>query len=108
MKIQYSDDTEDPVIRGLIERRREQLRKEHEERAIKDLEPIREGFWLDMESEAYLKDAARILFKDYKNLEIRKKRRVMEELSDMITQRGPPDQPVKILLRDIANKVRFE
>jgi len=103
-----SKESEDIVLKGIMERKKRKSEKEHQERSIKDLESIREDFWLDIESEAYLKDAARILFKDYKNLPADKKRRVIEELTGMVTRRGPPEKPVKVLLKDIVNKVRFE
>jgi len=98
----------DLIMRGLAERRRRMRERETNERELKELKAVKDEYYLDLEAEAFLKCAVDLLFKEYGRLPNDQKRRVVKELSLMLNENGPPEKPLKLLLREVVNKVRGE
>jgi hypothetical protein len=105
MDVKIPLDTHDIVLRGILERKRRQMEGEKKERELKNIEPIKDKYYFDLETETYLKKVAQKLFDDYEHLPNEKKQRVLEEITDEVTLRGPPETPIKILLRDTVNRL---
>jgi|GEM_PF-1740289 len=105
-------DTHDIVLQGILRRKHEEWLKEQErlklrkaEEDLKDLDVVHKDYYIDMESEAWLKSATEFLFKEFPDLDIGTKRRVVGELADEVTIKGPPKEPMKVVVRDTVNKV---
>lgn len=98
----------DLIIRGLAERQRKKQERERAEKELRELRSVKSKFYLDLEAETYLNNAADLLIKEYPNLSPQRKERVIEELTSMIGKNGMPDKPVKILLRELVNKALGE
>lgn len=105
MDVRIPLDTHDIVLRGILERKRKQFERERQERELKNIEPVKDKYYFDLETEAYLRKVARKLFEEYGYLPNEKKQEVLEEITDEVTQRGPPEEPMKILLRDTVNRL---
>jgi hypothetical protein len=108
MDIEYPKESRDLILRGLKERARRLAEKKEGEEGVKNLKDIKEDYYLDLESDAYLKSAVDVLFKEYPRLKIEKKRKVMDRLGDMINKTGPPEKSVKVLVDDLVNEVWAE
>ena len=108
MDIEYPKDNRDLILKGLEERAKRLAEKKEGEEGVKNLKDVKEGYYLDLESDAYLKSAVEVLFKEYPRLKIEKKRKVMERLGDMINNNGPPEKSVKVLVDDLVNEVWAE
>jgi len=104
-------DTHDIVLQGILKRKREQWQKEQEklklkkaEEDLKNLDVVHKDFYIDMESEAWLKSATQFLFKEFPDLGIETKREVVRRLTDEVTTKGPSKDPMKAVVRDAVNR----
>jgi hypothetical protein len=105
-------DTHDIVLQGILKRKREAwlreqaaLKLKKDEEDLKKLDVVHKDFYIDMESEAWLKSATEFLFKAFKNLDIETKREIVKQLADEVTIKGPPKEPMKVVVRDAVNRV---
>lgn len=104
--------THDIVLQGILKRKRDLWLKEQErlklkkaEEDLKGLDVVHKDFYIDMESEAWLKSATQFLFEEFPGLDIETKREVVKSLTDEVTLRGPPKDPMKAVVRDAVNRV---
>lgn len=112
MEIRPPKDTHDIVLQGILKRKHEEwLRKQEElklkkaEQDLKELDVVHKDFYIDMESEAWLKGATEFLFKEFPGLDIEQKREVVKRLADEVTTKGPSEKPMKAVVRDAVNQV---
>ncbi len=112
MKIRAPRDSHDIVLQGILRRKREeQLKKQDElrlkkaEEDLRNLDVVHKDYYIDMETEAWLKSAVEFLFKEFPNLDIKTKREVARQLVDQISITGPPREPMKVVVRDTVNRV---
>jgi hypothetical protein len=112
MDLKTPKETHDIVLQGILKRKREELLKRQEEEKLKkaeedlkDLDVVHKDYYIDVESEAWLKSATQFLFEEFPNLDIGKKREVVKRLTDEVTTKGPPGEPMKVVVRDTVNKV---
>jgi hypothetical protein len=108
-------DTHDIVLQGILRRKHEEWLKKQEElklkkaeEDLKELDVVHKDFYIDMESEAWLKTATQFLFDEFPDLDIEKKRQVVKRLTDEVTINGAPKQPMKVVVRDTVNIVLGE
>ncbi len=112
MDVKAPRNTHDIVLQGILKRkRREWLKRKEEEKAekaeqdLKGLGVVSEKYYIDMETEAWLKSATELLFREFPGLDIGKKREVVEWLADQVSTKGPPEEPMKAVVRDAVNRV---
>lgn len=112
MEIKAPPETHDIVLQGILKRKREQWLKEQErlklkkaEQDLKDLDVVHRDYYISMEAEAWLKSATEFLFKEFPNLDIETKREVVHRLTDQVSMKGPPTEPMKVVVRDAVNEV---
>jgi hypothetical protein len=105
-------DNSDIVLQGILRRKREEWLKQQEalklekaEEDLKGLDVVHKGFYIDMESEAWLKSATEFLFREFGGLGLETKRAVVKSLADEVTTRGPPKEPMKVVVRDAVNRI---
>jgi hypothetical protein len=105
-------ETHDIVLQGILRRKREQWLKKQErlkqkqaEEDLKELDVVHRDYYIDMETEAWLKSATDFLFSEFPGLDIDKKREVVRRLTDKVSMTGPPKEPMKVLVRDTVNLV---
>ena len=105
-------DTHDIVLQGILRRkkrewlkRQEELKLEKDEQDLKELDVVHKDYYIDMESEAWLKTATEFLFEEFPDLDIEAKRESVRRLTDEVTTKGPPNEPMKVVVRDTVNKV---
>ena len=105
-------ESHDIVLQGILRRKHEEwLRRQEElklkkaEEDLKELDVVHKDFYIDMETEAWLKSATEFLFKEFPDMDIEKKREVVKELTDEVTVKGPPKEPMKVVVRDTVNRV---
>ncbi len=112
MELQYPKETHDIVLQGILKRKHEAWLKEQaalklkkDEEDLKKLDVVHKDFYIDMESEAWLKSATEFLFKAFRNLDIETKREIVKQLADEVTIKGPPKEPMKAVVRNAVNRV---
>jgi len=112
MDIKAPPDTHDLVLQGILRRKREEWRKEQErlknmkaEQDLKDLDVVHKDYYIDMETEAWLKSATEFLFKEFPDLDIEIKREAVKQLTGQVSTFGPPKEPMKVVVRNIVNKL---
>ncbi len=112
MEIRTPKETHDVVLQGILKRKHEEWLKRQEEEKLKkaeqdlkELDVVHKDYYIDMESEAWLKSATQFLFEEFPDLDIEKKRKAVRELTDEVTVKGPPDEPMKVVVRDVVNRV---
>ena len=112
MEIRAPRDTHDIVLRGVLKRKHEEwlkkqgeLKLKKDEQDLKELDVVHKDYYIDMETEAWLKSAAEFLFSEFPNLDIETKREVVKRLTDEVTTKGPPKEPMKVVVRDMVNLV---
>lgn len=105
-------DTHDIVLQGILRRKREEWLKQQaemklrrDEEDLKGLDVVHKDFYIDMESEAWLKSATEFLFREFADMGLEAKRAVVKQLADEVTARGPPKGPMKAVVRDAVNRV---
>ena len=95
-------DRDELILAKTIERKRRELARRKAEEDLKDIVPIKKEYWLDDETDAFLKAAARELFEKYPDLPLKRKERVIEMLSDEVEKL--PDRNIKRVVRDLVNR----
>jgi hypothetical protein len=112
MDIKAPPETHDVVLQGILRRKREEWLKQQEalklkkaEEELKGLDVVHKDFYIDMESEAWLKGATDFLFREFADLDIETKRAVVKQLADEVTTRGQPKGPMKAVVRDAVNRI---
>ncbi len=103
--------THDIVLQGIMKRKREEwlkkqaeLKLKKDEEDLKNLDVVHKDYYIDMESEAWLKSATEFLFKEFSGLGIETKRKIVAQLADEVTIKGPPDGPMKAVVRNAVNR----
>lgn len=111
MEIKTPKDTHDIVLKGILRRKhdawakkQEELKLKKDEDNLKELDVVHKDFYIDMETEAWLKTATKFLFDEFPDLDIETKRKVVKMLTDEVTIKGPPEEPMKVVVRDTVNK----
>jgi hypothetical protein len=104
-------DTHDIVLQGILKRKHEAWLKEQErlkleqaEKDLKELDVVHQDFYIDMETEAWLKSATKFLFDKFPDLDIEVKRKTVKMMTDQVTVSGPPTEPMKVVVRDTVNR----
>lgn len=112
MDMKVPPETHDMVLQGILRRKHEQWLKEQEklklkkaEQDLKELDVVHKDYYVSMEAEAWLKSATEFLFKEFPNLDIETKREVVRRLTDQVSSKGPPAEPMKVVVRDTVNEV---
>jgi len=112
MSVNPPKDTHDIVLQGIMRRKRKELEKMQKaeelkkaEEELKSLDVVHKDFYIDMETEAWLKAATEFLFKEFPQLDIGKKRMVVKMLTHEVTIKGPPSEPMKVVVRNTVNKL---
>jgi hypothetical protein len=105
-------ETHDLVLQGILKRKHQQWLKEQEvlklrkaEEDLKELDVVHKDYYIDMETEAWLKSATEFLFDEFKNLDIETKREIVRQLSDEVTIKGSPNEPMKVVVHNTVNRV---
>jgi len=112
MEIRAPRDTHDLVLQGILRRKREEwlkkqgeLKLKKDEQDLKELDVVHKDYYIDVETEAWLKSATEFLFSEFPDLDIEAKRDVVGRLTDEVTTKGPPKEGIKVVVRDMVNLV---